>query len=199
MTPDDFRRMRALGARPRESVETDEALVKRACAGDPMAFASLVDRHGQDGVAAACGLLQDRAEAEEAVQESFVRAWESLGTLRDRSRFKGWFSGILYRVCRDALRARGRTRKALGLSEAGRPAGEARPGALDPVVEEALELPEQYREPLVLFYLQELTVAELAEALGITEENARVRLHRARRMLRERLERKGFGPRGGTP
>ncbi len=196
MTPDDFRLMRALEARPRESAETDEALVARACAGDPMAYASIVDRHGRDAVAVACGLLRDRAEAEEAVQESFVRAWESLGTLRERAKFKGWFTAILYRVCRDVLRSRGRARKAL--SGAARPAGEAA-GPEAAVVEEALELPEEYRDPLVLFYLQDMTVAELAEALGITEENAKVRLHRARKMLRERLERKGFGPGGGRP
>jgi RNA polymerase sigma-70 factor (ECF subfamily) len=61
-----------------------------------------------------------------------------------------------------------------------------------PVVAEALELPDEYRDPLVLYYVQELTVAELAQALGLTESNAKVRLHRARKLLRERLERKGL-------
>jgi len=55
-----------------------------------------------------------------------------------------------------------------------------------------MELPDEYRGPLVLFYLQQMTVAELAEALGISDENAKVRLHRARKMLRERLDRKGM-------
>ena len=65
-------------------------------------------------------------------------------------------------------------------------------GSAADVVEEAMELPEEYRAPLALFYLQEMKVAELAATLGISEENAKVRLHRGRRMLRERLERKGI-------
>ena len=62
------------------------------------------------------------------------------------------------------------------------------------IVQEALHLPVQYRAPLILFHLQGLRVDELAEILHLTPSNAKVRLHRARKMLRERLERRGKPP-----
>ena len=172
-----------------------ETLVARARAGDQPAFARLIHDHERDAMAAAIGILKDRTQAEEAVQEAFCRAWEALESLREPAKFKGWFAAILTRVCRDVQRSGSRDRRPLALL---RPAsGSAEAPALPPVVEEALELPDEYREPLVLFYLQDLTLLELAKALGITEENVKVRLHRGRKMLRERLERKGYGGQRG--
>jgi RNA polymerase sigma factor (sigma-70 family) len=180
--------MDAVQAPPHDHVEV--GLVGRAAGGDPAAFARLVERHQRDALAVAIGLLGERGEAEEAVQEGFVRAWKSLGTLREPGRFKAWLTSVLYRVCRDSIRARSRARRALSA----RAEEDARP--LDPaassVVDEAMQLPEEYREPLVLFYLQDLSVAELAGTLAITEDAAKVRLHRGRKLLRERLERKGL-------
>jgi RNA polymerase sigma-70 factor, ECF subfamily len=184
--------MGMLQALAREFIETDDLLVARACAGDSLAFAQLVDRHSRDALATALGLLRDRSEAEEAVQEAFCRAWRNLSTLEDRARFRVWMTGILYRRCCDVLRSRVRARKAadalLAVDRGPREPGDQAAA----VVDEAMELPDEFRQPLVLFYLQGLSVPELAETLGITVENAKVRLHRGRKMLRERLERKGL-------
>jgi RNA polymerase sigma-70 factor (ECF subfamily) len=186
----DYPTMDLIGVLTPEGVETDGAIAARAGRGD--AFAGLVERHRKDALATAIGLLRDRGEAEEAVQESFVRAWKSIASLREPSKFKSWFAGILYRVCCDVLRARRRDRRALPEVGRGRPTVSVPDADAGPVVAEALELPDEYRDPLVLYYVQELTVAELAQALGLTESNAKVRLHRARKLLRERLERKGL-------
>jgi RNA polymerase sigma-70 factor (ECF subfamily) len=148
------------------------------------AFADLVRRHQPDALATALGLLRDRNEAEEAVQEATARAWRGLAGLREPGRFKAWFVSILCRACQDRIRDRVRSRRALSAlpaPEAGREAGDS------PVLRAAMALPDEYREPLVLFYVQGLPVADIAEALGISESNAKVRLHRARRLLRERL------------
>jgi len=181
--------MGTLQALPRGRIETDDVLVDRARGGDELAFARLVERHRRDALASALGLLGDRSEAEEAAQEAFCRAWEKLSTLHDPSKFKVWVVGILYRHCRDVIRAKGRARRALGrVAPPAPPAGDE----ASVVVDEAMELPEEYRDPLILFYLHAMTIAELAEMLGISEENAKVRLHRARKMLRDRLDQKGL-------
>jgi len=174
-----------------ETSDSDETLVSLARQGDPSALARLIGRHERGGLATAVGLLQDLHQAEEALQEAFCRAWRALNTLREPSRFKAWFSGILTRICLDVLRARGRQRH-LEARPPRVPA--AAPDAAERVVEEALELADEYREPLILFYVQELAISEVAEVLGISEANAKVRLHRSRKMLRERLERKGDRP-----
>jgi RNA polymerase sigma-70 factor (ECF subfamily) len=181
--------MGILQALPRGFIETDHVLVDRARGGDELAFARLVDRHSRDALATALGLLGDRTEAEEAAQEAFCRAWQKLATLQDPAKFKLWVAGILYRLCRDVIRAKGRARKALGALAPAAPQPDEQ-AAL--VVDEAMELPDEYRDPIVLFYLHDMSIAELAEMLGITEENAKVRLHRARKMLRDRLEKKGM-------
>src|SRR5688572_4316984 len=169
-------------------IDLVDALLRPAGAERSRAFESLIRRHEREALALAIGLLRDRSDAEEAVQEAVCRAWKALDTLRDAARFKAWFAGILYRVCRDVIRVKMRDRRALSaLPDRSGPT----PDADSPALRAAMELPDEYRDPLVLFYVQELSILEIAETLGITEANAKVRLHRARRMLRERL--------GGTP
>lgn len=165
-------------------IDLVDALLRPAGDGRSRAFEALIARHQRDALALAFGLLRDRAEAEEAVQEAVWRAWRALDSLRDAARFKAWFAGILYRVCRDVIRFKVRDRRAL----AALPPKEAPTSDADsPTLRAAMTLPDEYRDPLVLFYVQELSVLEIAETLGISESNAKVRLHRARRMLRERL------------
>jgi len=169
-------------------IDLVDALLRPAGAERSRAFESLIRRHEREALALAIGLLRDRSDAEEAVQEAVCRAWKALDTLRDAARFKAWFAGILYRVCRDVIRLKVRDRRALAVL----PPKEGSTAEADsPALRAAMTLPDDYRDPLVLFYVQELSILEIAETLGITEANAKVRLHRARRMLRERL--------GGTP
>lgn len=165
-------------------IDLIDALLRPAGEERSRAFESLIARHQREALALAIGLLRDRSEAEEAVQEAVCRAWKALDSLREAARFKAWFAGILYRVCRDVIRLKVRDRRVL----AARPLrGEPTSEAESPALRAAMTLPDEYRDPLVLFYVQELTILEVAETLGLTESNAKVRLHRARRMLRERL------------
>jgi RNA polymerase sigma-70 factor (ECF subfamily) len=167
------------------ATEPDEALATLARSGDRAAFGALVRRHERRAVAVAIGLLGSRGEAEEAAQEAFVRAFERLDTMRDAVRFRAWFTGILFRICQEARRSR-RARPSSPL-----PPPVTADGDASRAVEEALGLEEEFRDVLILVYLQGLTFADAAATLGITESNAKVRAHRARRMLRERLRSKG--------
>lgn len=165
-------------------IDLVDALLRPAGEERSRAFESLIARHQREALALAIGLLRDRSEAEEAVQEAVCRAWKALDSLREAARFKAWFAGILYRVCRDVIRLKVRDRRAL----AARPLrDEPTSEAESPALRAAMALPDEYRDPLVLFYVQELTILEIADTLGISEANAKVRLHRARRMLRDRL------------
>jgi RNA polymerase sigma-70 factor (ECF subfamily) len=165
-------------------IDLVDALLRPAGEERSRAFESLIARHQREALALAIGLLRDRGDAEEAVQEAVCRAWKALDSLREPARFKAWFAGILYRICRDVIRLKVRDRRAMSALP---PRNDATADADSPALRAAMELPDEYRDPLVLFYVQELTILEIAETLGITESNAKVRLHRARRMLRERL------------
>ena len=171
------------------AIPSDEALARQASLGDRGAFGELFQRNERRALAVAIGLVGNRSDAEEAVQEAFVRALERLGTIREPSRFSAWFTGILYRVCLELRRARRRPKPGrMEVSTVLQSDAAAR------VVEVALGLEEDFRDILVLVYLEGLSLEEAALALGISEANAKVRVHRARRMLRERLGAKGEAP-----
>jgi RNA polymerase sigma-70 factor (ECF subfamily) len=171
------------------AVPSDEALVRQAALGDRAASGELFRRNQRRAMATAIGLLGNRSDAEEAVQEAFVRVLERLGTLRESSRFSAWLTGILYRVCLELRRTRRRARP--GRAEVATVLGSE---AAARVVEEALALEDDFRDILVLVYLEGLSLEEAALTLGISEANAKVRVHRARRMLRERLGARGEAP-----
>ena len=98
---------------------SDADLVRRARDGDPAAFEALVDRHYPDCLRYAFRMLGDRADAEEAVQDAFVRAHRSLGRYHERDQFRAWLLRILSNRCRSraaALRRRLRNLDAFAAS-----------------------------------------------------------------------------------
>ncbi|HVR83183.1 MAG TPA: RNA polymerase sigma factor [Planctomycetota bacterium] len=171
------------------ALPSDEALTRSSAHGDRGAFAELFRRNQRQALAVAIGLLGNRTDAEEAVQDAFVRALERLQTIREPSRFSAWFTGILYRVCLELRRTR--RRRVPGRAEISTVLASE---AASRVVEEALALEDEFRDILVLVYLEGLSLKEAALALEISEANAKVRVHRARRILRERLGAKGEAP-----
>src|SRR5918911_4385052 len=88
--------------------ETDAAIIKRVVSGDVEAYAILVDRYYDRCARFAQHMLGDREDAEEAVQDAFVRAYRSLGRYEDRQRFGAWLLHILVNRCRPAGARRGR-------------------------------------------------------------------------------------------
>lgn len=163
-------------------VSTDQQLAAAAKAGDHDAFTALVGRHRGAVFGLALALLGEREEADEAAQEAFVRAYERLHRYDPRRGFGPWVRGIAAKVCLEFTRRRSR-------ADTAPPAmAPARPDDRAARAREALaSLPWKLRVTLTLFYLEDASVKDVAETLGISPGAVRVRLHRGRQMLREKL------------
>ncbi|MCA9672895.1 MAG: RNA polymerase sigma factor [Myxococcales bacterium] len=185
----------------------DAEIVERVRAGDRELFEVLMRRYNQRLFRVARAVLGDDARAEEAVQEAYLRAYTQLAQLASGAAFGAWVTRITVReACtrrrRDAREASVEAERAERIAaDADAPIPLHRTLARDPetaaaqrqlrqVLETAIEeLPEGAREVFVLRELEELSSAETAECLGITDSAVRVRLHRARAHLRAVIER----------
>lgn len=165
----------------------DEALAARAARGDAAAFEALVRRHAGPLLAYCRRLLGgDVAEAEDRVQEAFLRAYRALDRFDAARRFAPWLFRIAHNGCVDALRAR-RAWAPLDDEAAPAPAAPLTPEASPAIAAAVDALPARCRAVLHLKYTLGLDAAEIAARLDMTQGNVRVVLHRAIKLLRERL------------
>lgn len=160
-------------------------------------YAELVDRYSRLVYGIAWSRLGDSTLSEDAAQEAFVQGFRFLGTLRRPERFAAWIGRIARNVSSRIAR---RHRRALdGLhrwqldQDASAARGEGVEAPFDRPVQNLLSdtldrLTDTHRECLVLFYLKSKSIREAADALGISENAFKTRLHRARADLREKLE-----------
>lgn len=172
---------------------SDDTLAGRAADGDTAAFEVLVRRHGPLMRAYASRMLGSTYESDDAVQETFVTAWQRLGELQQGAAVKAWLMRILTRRCIDRIRARREhddvteidapapsTAGPEHLAEA-RTAHQALARALD-------ELPEEQRRCWVLREVGQYSYDEIARELQIPVSTVRGQLARGRRRLLEALE-----------
>lgn len=167
-------------------------------AGDIAAFEVLVERYKGIVYSMAFGMLRSREDAEEAAQDTFVKLFRAREQFDDERRLEPWLLRIAGNTCRDALRRRKVDRlPSLGEAEGdslvealadpssiGRDAVEASRQA---VRQELGKLSDALRLPLVLKYLNGLTNRQVADALGISVSNVKVRTSRAKDLLQSRL------------
>ncbi len=185
---------------------SDQRLVAGLRASDGLAAEVMVRTHGGWMHSVARRILRDDALAKDCVQEAFVNAFRKIGDFEERSSLKSWLHRIVVNQALMKLRAR-RNRKETPIDEL-LPAFDANACRIEgpwqflatpeQIVERedrcALvrtninELPETYRVILQLRDIEELTTREVAEALGLSEANVKVRLHRARSVLKKLLE-----------
>jgi len=160
-----------------------DQLVKRAQSGDTDAFAEVVRRMRGAVYATAYQIVLDRDAALDVAQDTFIRAYEQIGSLRDLHAFPGW----IVRMCRNAALARLRKREpvCVALDEI----EEATPDSADEIVErtamgEALAtLPEHNRHALALWLVDGYTYGEVAELTGVPLSTVKGRIQRARKQI----------------
>ncbi len=188
-----------MSVRAHAEMDGDNALVRRARDGDFRAFEALFERHRTMVYRFAYQMSPRRDDAEDIVQEAFVRAYQNLHKYRDEAKFTTWLLRIVTNLCTDQARMSTR-RQALEQQEA--------QGALlwmtvgeteDPVanlegdrrvaaLRKALTaLPSHHRGVIVLRDIEEREYPEIAAILGCTIGGAKLRVLRARRALRERI------------
>lgn len=163
----------------------DEVLIRRANAGDAEAFGTLYTRYAR----MVHGILLARVpycDAEDLVQEVFVSALRKLRMLREPGAFRGWLASIArnraieyHRGARDSVELRE--------NSAARRAGQSDHQRAVEVLDVIRNLPDAYRETLILRLVEGMTGPEIADRTGMTHDSVRVNLHRGMKMLRDRL------------
>jgi RNA polymerase sigma factor (sigma-70 family) len=171
----------------------DSALVEAGRRGDQTAFAQIVERYQDAVYAVSYATTRDRALADDVTQDTFVAAWRYLGQLRDRSRLPAWLCGIARNRARDALKQRRREHandatEPPDLVDPSTPFDVLSNAEAEQLVATALDaVPAAYREPLVLFYIEQRSVDDVARALGLSPRTTNKRLSRGRRHLAARV------------
>jgi RNA polymerase sigma-70 factor (ECF subfamily) len=186
---------------PNSGGEDDLALIVLVLAGDRRAFEPLVRRHERRVFRVALAVLGNVEDAEEAMQDTFIKAYRHLDQFRGESRFTTWLTRI---AVNQALQKRQARKESVSLDESPNVASRPLPGRFEPwtadpeklygkqeirqLVEGAIQaLPPIYRETLVLRDIEEMSSEEAAEAFGIKVPALKSRLLRARLLLRESL------------
>ena len=153
-----------------------------------MTVEELIDQHGDDILRLCLLYMGERQLAEDAFQETFVRAWRHMNTFRGESSVKTWLSHIAVNVTRDMLRTpwlRMR-RSARSVEEMEHlPAPDATPR--HELMDAIRALPDKYREVIVLVYVQDMKLREAAAQLRLPVPTVSTRLRRARARLRQLL------------
>lgn len=163
--------------------------VEAVLRGDLDRFEGIVARWEKPLVNLAWRFVRSEAVAEEMAQEAFVACYRKLGQWRREGEFSTWLFALAMNVYRSHLR-RGRLLIDDGaqLEALAAPVSSA-DGERDEIVRRAVTfLPQKYRETIVLYHFEEKDVSATAAVLGLAEGTVKARLHRARKLLRERLE-----------
>lgn len=182
---------------PQDRMLSDEALLPRICRGETELFEILMRRHNQKVYRTVRAILHEEPEVEDAMQQTYLSAFASLGQFQGASQFSTWLIRIAINE------ASGRRQRALRVVRDDRPL-ENMPVPPDPSqnpeekaathelgnwLERAIDaLPELYRTALVLRDVEGLSTQEVAHALGVSEDVVKTRLHRSRALIRERME-----------
>lgn len=173
---------------------SDGEVINRILAGEKQLFEWIVRRYNQRLFRIGMSFLKDEAEVEDAMQTTYIRAYEHLRGFEQRSSAGTWLVRILLNECLAQRKRRQKTDTHHNTEEM-----ETKPSIHTPsnillnkelgkVLENALtQLPEKYRMVFVLREIEEMSTRETGEALGIEEPNVKVRLNRAKTMLRENL------------
>jgi len=196
----------------RSKALTDEEVVERVRAGDLALYEVIMRRYNQRLYRVARAILHDDTEAEDVMQDAYVRAYTHLDQFAGRSAFSTWLTRIAVHEALTRLRARNRHQQVdvtdydgeISMKMPGKSPDPEQYSSITELrhfLEEAvMNLPESYSTVIMLRDIEELTTAETAAALELSEDNVKVRLHRAHGMVRSWLfERIGTHAREAFP
>lgn len=155
-----------------------------------MSIEELIDLYGKQLLRLCILYLGDRQLAEDALQETFVKAWTHRDTFRGESSVKTWLTHIAVNTCRSMLRSgwfrlMRRSEPVETLFDLSAPGDLQEETAIRDAV---LHLPGMYREIVVLYYDQDMKIREIAEALGLPQNSVSTRLRRAKALLAKELK-----------
>jgi RNA polymerase sigma-70 factor (ECF subfamily) len=193
----------AEGRAPAAEQSEEGQLVARAAARDEAAIRAIMQRYNRRLYRLARAVLRDDAEAEDAVQQAYVKAFSGIAGFRGEAGLSTWLSRIVINVALDGARQRRRASQlAIAAQQESSQTHAPHHGAppLDPerslaqreirtLLERAIDaLPDAFRTVLMARVVEGLSVEETSELLGLRPETVKTRLHRARRLVREALE-----------
>jgi RNA polymerase sigma-70 factor (ECF subfamily) len=185
-----------LAAREDAAVERLRAGLARPGNDRADAFASLLDQSLDRSFRLAAVILNSRDEAEDAVADASLRAWQGVTALRDPERFEAWFTKIVVNVCRDRLHERGHRPNILALEPVA-PGDDFGASVERAALHQALAtLTAEHRAVVALHYLEGLAIDQIAAQLGLRAGTVKSRLHYGIRELRAAYEGAARGPEG---
>ena len=173
----------------------DETLVQRVLSGSDEAFRSLMARHESGVYRLAYYWTGNRDDAQDLTQECFIHLYKVLGRYDCRFRFAVWMYKVCTNRCINWIKANRRAREVVPFSHLTEQALDFPDGSPGPaevafsaetkqkLLETVANLPEKYRVPIVLRYLEDFSYKEIAAIMDISVKNAEIRIHRARKML----------------
>lgn len=173
-----------------------EATVREFQTGNRSAFESLVNRYQDFVISVAYSLIGDLGRSEDVAQQAFVTAWQKQGELKEPSRFGGWIRSITRNLARNEQRKTQRQNTLQTDNTADASLQSDEPGPLETSIASEQskwlwtvleEIPEHYREPMVMYYRESQPVAKIAELLDLSQDTVKQRLARGRKALREEI------------
>jgi RNA polymerase sigma-70 factor (ECF subfamily) len=180
--------------------DTDREIIQRVLDGDVRSFGFLVDKHKAKAMTLAIRILKNREDAEEALQDAFVRVFRGLSSFEWKSSFSTWLYRIVYNTCATAVGKRnGKHNLSLDIVDEDGPRIEIVSDELLPdmrlesdefskiVYEEVEKLPVVYGSTFTLFTIQDMSYEEIVQVTGLPLGTVKARLFRARTMLREAI------------
>ena len=178
---------------------SDSEVIARILTGERNLYSVLVRRYNQRLYRVAMSILNDDSEVEEAMQVAYIKAFENLGKFKHKAAFSTWLTRILINEC--LLRTKKRKQSLImnddmienelhqRFADQGQtPLGTMLNSELKTVIEKAIsQLPDKYRTIFIMRELENMSIAETQECLNLSEVNVKVRLNRAKAMLRNSL------------
>ncbi len=178
----------------RPELGTDESVVARVLAGERELYEVIVRRHNQRLYRAARAILRDESEVEDVMQEAYVQAFAHLSQFRAEARFSTWLTRIAVHAAFARRRHAQRQVPAEDSVVVTTPEHHTATRELVTLVEKAIhELPDSFREVLMLRSVEDMSVADTAAVLDIPEDTVKTRLFRARALLRDAIAERAEG------